>query len=314
MAREVQRRSPSDNRIEFYAVSCSAYHWVCQENSITEYPTILTYLSDSTDGIPLTKFTPKDIADTVKVKLSKGADKDKDKDNIKSEMKEEEAKHKHVVDILGASADVYRRLKKQTFSDAALSFTHALRHDIYKEHDEDTILPLTSMEKDTFSEWIDLLFWTLPPTWRIHTLLNDLRVDVEKAVSDKNALIEMVNHQDQVVNEYVGSSYTWSEHCSHGEAKAGYTCGLWNLLHVVTVGVAERHQAVLGARDRITVHHSATTIRDYIQHFLSNSCPYCRDSFLNVFDHCGLNSCKRFKAKKQYRNDAQWRELALWLW
>ena len=309
MAREVQRRSPSDNRIEFFAVSCSAYHWVCQENRITEYPTILAYLSDSTDGIPLTKFTPKDIAETVKVKLSKGTDKEK----IKSEMKVAETKP--VVDILGTSADVYRRLKKQTFSDAALSFTYALRHDIYKEPDEDTVLPLTSVEKEAFSEWIDLLFWTLPPTWRINTLLNDLRVDMERAVSDKSALIEMVNHQDQVVNEYVGLSYTWSSACSHGDSKAGYTCGLWNLLHVVTIGVAERHKAVLGARDRITIHHSASAIRDYIQYFLSNSCSYCRDSFLNVFDNCGLNSCKRFKAKKKYPlDDVHWRDLAIWLW
>lgn len=87
--------------------------------------------------------------------------------NNKIELESQE-EARPVVDILGASADVYLRLKKQTFSDAALSFTHALRHDMYKEVD-DLVLTLTSNEKQVFSEWIDLLFWSLPPTWRINT-------------------------------------------------------------------------------------------------------------------------------------------------
>ena len=42
------------------------------------------------------------------------------------------------------------------------------------------------------------------------------------------------------------------------EGEGGYACGLWSLLHVLSVGAAERHTAVLGDADRVSVRRAGT--------------------------------------------------------
>jgi len=305
IAKEVKSRISESQSVEFYAVSCSAYDHVCEENEITKYPTIKAYVEGSMNGSILKELTPENIAKAVNVKLDKISESDKTSGNA-------EVKQGRVIDILGASADGYRRLKKETFSDAALAFTYALRNDIYKSTTKG-YASLTETEKQVFVEWIDLLYWTLPPTWRLHTLLNDLRSDINGALAHRDTLLRMVDHQYNVVNEFsllLGT--TWSSSCTHENTQESYTCGLWNILHVVSVGVAERYKAVLGSRSRVTVSHAANSLRDYIQHFLS--CTSCQESFLNVYDTCGFDSCKRFHKSYKTPSESSWKELALWLW
>jgi len=259
----------------------------------------VAFKSGSTSGTKLDRVTVESIAEGVGIILDGAKPADT------NTVEESDTGSGNGVDILGASRDIYQRLKKDTFSDAALSFTYALKTNVFKEN---SVTSLSPQEKHAFVEWIDLLYWTLPPTWRLHTLINDLRTNMDHVSHNRQLLMQLVEKHYDVVNE----QKKWSAACTHGREipGVGYTCGLWNLIHILSVGVAERQHAVLGLRDRVSVRYAAESLRNYIHFFLA--CDICTNNFLQVYDECGMNHCKRFQPRKV--TDKTWKELALWLW
>jgi hypothetical protein len=196
------------------------------------------------------------------------------------------------------------RTKDAAFVDAALSFIHALKTEIFATENS----YLSSEQRDTFSDWIDLLYWALPPTWILHTLINDLRNNIESVMKSKENLLYIVEKHIDVVT---GGRISWSHQCSRGNEGLGYSCGLWSLFHIVSIGVIERHRAVLGARDQISTSFVAKTLKDYIEHFFG--CETCRQYFIGMYDDCGFNHCKRFKQPKKLPPPESWNQFALWL-
>lgn len=213
------------------------------------------------------------------------------------------------VDILGASLNGLVRTRDAVYKDAALSFTHALKTGIFSKEDGEASGPLDSVQREVFSDWIDLLYWSLPPTWILHTLINDIRNNIDSVmVSEENLLFMVEKHQD-VVN---GHNHRWSKQCSKSDDKGGYSCGLWSLFHIISIGVIERHRAVLGAQDQVSTKFVAQTMRNYIEQFFD--CGQCREYFVGMFDSCGFSHCRRFKQSKKLPSPASWHEFALWLW
>ena len=199
------------------------------------------------------------------------------------------------------------------YKDAALSFTHALKTGIFttttKDGGQTSSGPLNSVQREVFSNWIDLLYWSLPPTWILHTLINDIRNNIDSVMaSEENLLIMVAKHQD-VVN---GDNMKWSTQCNKSDERAGYSCGLWSLFHIVSIGVIERHRAVLGARDQVTTKFVAKTVRDYVEHFFD--CEVCREYYIEMFDNCGFKHCRRFRQPQKLPPPESWTEFATWLW
>jgi hypothetical protein len=116
-----------------------------------------------------------------------------------------------------------------------------------------------------------------------------------------------------------------------------YLCGIWKLLHIITLGVHEQHARVLGDMDRVSMTHVATTLRGFIRHYLSVACAECEDTFGKLYDDlgnkdnanhdCAFHRCTRLvvpptsggilgyttTVSPDQRRKA-WRQLALWLW
>lgn len=301
LAQEMMRRNiDQSTEVEFHAISCSAYHWVCKDHAITGFPTVIAYKAKS-EGTKITRFTAEVMAEAVGVTLNAIP-----KNHYVYE--ENSVDHIHTVDILGASAHVYHRDKKETYADAALSFTQALRSEIFRNSDNDDKSTLSVVKKDAISEWIDLLFWTLPPTWMLHTLINDLRNNFDSILQNHQNLTRIIDLHNDII--HISPHIEWSSSCSHERDGEGYTCGLWNLLHILSIGVAERHAAVLGSTERVSVHYAAETLRNYMEHFFG--CAVCTSHFLHLYDVCAFKRCKRFKKKVKDVDD--WKELALWVW
>ena len=299
--RNVEYQQPE---VTFHAISCSVYHWVCQQNNIRGYPTIIAYKANSAIPMELnTDPSADDIAEAVGVAL-----KPLDQDIAKTERNDDA--FSPPLDILGASVDGMVRTKEAAYVDAALSFIHALRTEVFTDNDNNNnnIAYLNSDRRETFSDWIDLLYWSLPPTWILHTLINDLRNNIDAVMSNRENLLYIV---DKHVDVVITGSKTWSTHCTDGSN--GYACGLWSLFHIVSIGVIERHRAVLGARDQISTKFVARTLRNYVQHFFF-SCPSCQRYFIEMYDNCGFNHCKRLKQPKKLPSPESWNEFALWLW
>lgn len=323
LAKEVKSRTlDHEVEVEFHAVSCSAHHWVCKDNGIKGYPTVRTYRAGSKEGTKLERFTAETIADALGLPLTKGVGavgtaQAGDKVKLESASVIEYAdplSQRASIDILGATRDIHKRTRIDVYNDAALSFTHALKSGVFPHNapgitTHEGIAGLLPAQKDAFAEWIDLLYWTLPPTWKLHTLINDIRTNMEEALSSHDNLSRIVENHHEVVND---NSDKWSDACSKGRDGAGYTCGLWSLFHIMSVGVSERHSAVLGARDRVSTQHAAETLRDYITNFFG--CTVCQRNFLTMYNECGYNHCNRFKPRERNPPQESWEEFALWVW
>ena len=304
--REVNRRIIDEqSEVIFYAVSCSVHHWVCLQNNINTFPAIFVFRENSMEKQRLKEVTADNIGIAAGVELKSSMGNEIGIDIGANEGGEESFEDLRAIDILGATKDGLSRTREAVYRDAALSFTYALKTEIFSNTDG----LLESDKRGAFAEWIDLLYWSLPPTWMLHTLINDIRVNLDAVLMSENNMQLMVEKHHDVVNDM---RTTWSAQCSKGVDGAGYMCGIWSLFHIISIGVIERHRAVLGARDQILTKNVALTMRNYVNHFIS--CEECRHYFVEMFDSCGFNHCRRFEQPQQLPSQESWQEFPLWLW
>ena len=300
--------------VEFFAVSCSEHHDLCQTENIRAFPTIYAYRSYNDKPTKIETFTIPVIDETLRLNLPSQAAFDGRDSKGQPEVLRDEAtgqtENVDTLDILGATQDGYRHTRIDVYRDAALSFTYALENHIFEEGQQE----LTDVQTDAFSEWLDMLYWTLPPTWMVHALINDLRQNLHTVKKDKKFMLTIVKAHQPVVHDQ--KDMQWSEGCRNGEGVvASFSCGLWSLFHIVSVGVPERQAAVLGHRTRVTTTHVAETLKDYITHFFP-WCPQCREQFLQLYGNCAFNRCRRFKQRKgkQRPSEQTFQEFPIWLW
>lgn len=210
------------------------------------------------------------------------------------------------------------------FKDASLSLVHSLQHDIFSTTSTknngsssgtsgttSTTLFLQPDEQRAFLEWIDLLYWTLPPSpWKAPMIIHDIRTNVDFQNINQFEMVQIVtNHREAILD---GTQNQWSQSCSENQAGRGHVCGIWNLLHIVSIGIAERHGAVLGDQEKIVTAHAAQTIMDYMEYFITD------DFFKEIFFQVSRNDCGNKKPCTRFREDKNkvkyWHEPALWLW
>jgi thiol-disulfide isomerase/thioredoxin len=311
-AKEILDRLPPYH-LEFYAVSCSEHQHLCHEESIRSYPTTRAYKSHSQEYIELHTFTIKSIDEALKLDLEHKSVANSEGISLGSSDEESDyGEGTPTLDILGASTDGYRHTRTDVYRDAALSFTYALENYVF-DVEQTELLP---EQANALSEWLDLLYWTLPPTWMLHALINDLRRNIDDVTKNKNFLLQIVKAHHGVVHEK--KHMQWSPGCRNGEGVlSSFSCGLWCLFHIVSVGVPERHAAVLGQRHRVSTQHAVDTLLNFIQHFFS-WCPQCREQSLQLYRSCTFNSCRRFRQRNKHSQklppESTWAEFPIWLW
>lgn len=187
------------------------------------------------------------------------------------------------------------------WSDAALSFEFALKNGIYMQHG-----PLSEDKSEAFRNWLDLLSKSLPAQMkRTHHIITAILKNFSLASSGQSELDELI--RIQIGPSEASSSSSWRT-CTNGNNEMGYTCGLWDLFHIMSVGVVEynRHND-----PSIPTGHASETLRNYIDHFFQ--CDECRMNFLSMYDTCAFDGCHRL-SKNPSRLEKEWRELTLWLW
>jgi hypothetical protein len=200
-------------------------------------------------------------------------------------------------------------VEEELILDASLSFIYGLRYGVY-----DSDKPLTPDKRRALERWLDLVSVSLPPEWRLHSLIDKLRNRMTTvAMSDKNLAA--------ILDEYEMPRKSWSKSCSNRQATSGFSCGFWKLMHSVTVGIAE-HRGGLNLIDAEMVGPTtrtfspiaaADTMRDYIANFFG--CDECRVNFVEKYDQCSNNRrCDRLASDAESSSVADWKELALWLW
>ena len=215
--------------IEFHAISCSVHHWLCETHGIIhphQYPTIRSYPTNSIKYVTVEQppLTLKSILSSLGMEQNHHHQQQHDDyhnsdPNVEIGIQGDVSSH---IDILGASRDAYQRTQTQVFQDASFSFIYSLKH-----HVEGLEL---QKSKDAFSEWMDLLYWTLPTTWKVHTLIVDIQRNLkDDSITTNNVqLLELIDLHSEVV---LGNMNHWTEFCTKGRSTdMSFLCGFWNLL------------------------------------------------------------------------------------
>ena len=196
--------------------------------------------------------------------------------------------------------------EEELILDASQSFLTGLRNGVYRSDD-----PLPPKQRQALKDWLDLLNIALPPEWALQEAIGDLIVNFEEISTSRKALRE-------TLNKHLLRRHKWSRSCSPAN---GFSCGFWKLLHTMTVGIAEYR----GGQDLIasgsvapgtrtfSPSEAADTVREYMAYFFP--CTECSNHFVGQFDQCELNRrCDRLTTKQSMSSDADWKELAMWLW
>jgi hypothetical protein len=115
-------------------------------------------------------------------------------------------------------------------------------------------------------------------------------------------------------------SSQWTEACTHSQAgMVGYTCGLWDLFHILTIGASLYEHQLYGFRSGYLTgsQHVAEILKRFIANFLS--CDVCRWNFVSSFENCTHDHCHRLapvmpSLVSNGDDQSSTRELALWFW
>lgn len=199
------------------------------------------------------------------------------------------------------------RSREELRDDIHTSFDYAMRYAVYtraSDNDDDDA-SLSAERAATLYEWLHLLRKTLPISYTtLHQCIKSL-IDHHDYV--KRSELYMVS----ILDEYAPPKHAvWSTSCSYGMMDTGYTCGLWLLLHTITVGVVDYNRNVAFPQHRLSTETVAVTIRNYINTFFG--CEICRQNFVSTFDSCGHDRCHRLHSDISH-NEHDWIQLPLWL-
>ena len=211
------------------------------------------------------------------------------------------------------SVPVVKRIFKMTpeeelILDVSLSFVTGLKHGVFMSEG-----PLNNEKKEALQGWLNLLSIGLPPEWGLHMLIDALSNQMQFiSTSDANLM--------SVINKFPLSRSKWSKKCRKNDGSGGFSCGMWKLLHIVTVGVAEHRgglnlveSGMMNSDTEIfSPDKAGEAIREYMNSFFG--CRECREHFVNKYDDCSFRRCERLTANDKSASADDWKQLALWMW
>lgn len=274
--------------IEIHAISCTAHHDLCRKQDVHSFPTILLFPAHQTNATRVDYYSLHpffilqqlgiQVDQTTKVPVPGSASKS--------------------TAVVVTKKNKVIRTKKDLFNDAFLSFDFAMRNSVFMSNGA-----LLNKPRKALHEWTMLLAKALPPTWKIQPMIAAIRDNIDKAAQGEDALLEIIDEHRPIVKE-------WSRSCTKGEPTSGYTCGLWELFHVMTIGAYEWNNVATTSYAIVPVSKAANTLHDYIANFFA--CDECRRNFLTEYDACAHDRCTRLGSSAT--DDKEWKELALWLW
>jgi len=285
---------PYGIQLDFYAVSCTVNKPLCKQQEIHGYPTVKVYPAGSNNATVAKYFdlhpflVLRDIGleiDHVDVEKSEA---------IGEENEDERQARGYTIQLAHAP----KRTKSDIYADAYRSFHFAMKTGVFMTNG-----PLSNSSVPILEDWLNLMQNTLPPTWNIHQL-------IKKLLDEFDTIIQGDDQMMKVLDEFPPPSQEWSISCTHGVEAMGYTCGLWELFHIMTVGVVEYNEAVVtdDGYSFYMTEQVANILRDYIATFFG--CEVCRMNFLQAYDNCGLDRCNRLQAK--VGDLAMWKQLPIW--
>jgi thiol-disulfide isomerase/thioredoxin len=291
--------------LEVHAISCEVHRTICKDWEIVGFPQLRLFRAGETNYTKAIyyKINPNQVMRNLGIKAEVG-NKPQWKPSLDEKFAQKNADEKTAkkdaknANLRKRAPPAYKRTQEDLYKDAHLSFHFALRNGIYMVNG-----PLSIKARHAFEDWLNLLHRVFPTTSNMNLLVSALLGDFENVVQGEERLL-------QVVSKFPAPTKRWTEACRHGRPGAGYTCGLWDLFHVITIAVTEWNQlSLVDTSMAIGVEDVAVTIRNYVENFFG--CEVCRENFLAGFDSCAHNRCQRLN--NNGTSVVEWKELPMWL-
>lgn len=303
--RVIQLAAQQNQTVKIYGVSCHPNRRLCRAVAASGFPIIRLLRPGATiTGIDLkhTEINPVKALQKMGMELDlKDIDDSWDttfQDNQVSQWQ------RMMETIFGKSANsiqYHRRTRDELKADIHLSFDFAMRDGVFSSD-----AALTEKASKALKDWLKLLHKTLPESWEIHNLLETL-------IRDFNYVSRHESYLYSILDQFPPDSSVWSPACSHGDPDAGYTCGLWELFHSMTVGLVD-YNGLVHEKRRIATEDAAHTLRDYVENFFG--CVECRNNFLTMYDSCAHDRCNRLVTDVTGLPEEKqriWAQMPLWL-
>jgi thiol oxidase len=286
-----------DFQVEVHAVSCVPNKKICESFDLGGYPSILVFPAHSVNH---TEVHPNHLtASRVFKELGfevEGYASDKPVETKKEDTAQHRGKGKYGA---GHVAHFLPRSQSEIFGDAHLSLDRMLRNDIFSEPG-----PLDQSASDALLGFLKILNRTLSVSSSMFPVIHKLLLDFDSVVQSESSMLKILESLDPPPMS------SWSLGChQHG---TGYTCGLWTLFHIVTLGTVEWNVGATDVETRLSPLEVADSIRDVIEHFFQ--CDECRVNFLTDYDACEHDRCNRLSDDRVKSTIVDWKELPLWLY
>ena len=311
---KVLEETSNNDKFEIHAVSCVPNPTICQSQGVKGYPTLKMYPANSVNGTKVGQgaLNPKTILHDLGLNQESYGEEPKERSIAHENDYNDNMKSKEVNNSRNPQQknnDYFMsRSKQATFEDAHLSLQFALRNAIFVSPG-----PLPRDRKGALQSFLELLQTTAPSSASFQPLLKALLSDYRTATSKDSELNRILDEHDfsptSSSSENNNNNNQWSSACTkHG---TGYTCGLWQLFHILTIGLVEWNEMALDESQRISTHSAGETIRNFIDHFFQ--CEECKIHFLHEYDACGHDRCNRLTHDTHGRGRTDWMQLPLWL-
>jgi thiol oxidase len=293
--------------LKVYAISCAPNLQLCVDQGVQGFPKIRLYKPGDTVGMELShhsQINPYQILE----KLGIDFDGDEEEWDVEKLLAEHAISQLSMLDRFRAmlfgekknSQPAMRRTRDDLKADIHLSFDYALRYEVFTN-----TKMLNQEQQDALRDWLVLLSKTLPSSWELVKLIQELIDNLIYIVKSHDYLVA-------VLDEYPAPTERWSDSCSHGKEDEGYTCGLWEMFHTMSVGMVEYNKAMAFDEDRLlATENVANTLRDYLFFFFG--CSECVSNFIKAYDLCAHDRCDRL-SKSVRVDEAEWIQLPLWLY
>jgi hypothetical protein len=268
--------------MEYHAVSCVPHHAICVQQGITGYPHIMSYQAESINGtrVKMINLHPMAMLRLFGISATGGSERAAADVPV---LPNNAGNNKNLLQRLGLvnpsplppppiqqqqqllqnqiPTFFGDRSKMELYQDAHLSFDFALRTAIYT-----TDGPLGPRPRTALRNFLVLVQRTLPPMATLQPVVAALLDQFETAVVTGVGNLTKLMDDYPMPQNHEQRQPQWSPACmQHG---TGYTCGLWILFHIMSVGFVEWNEMVTtpdwtGLKPTKT----ADTIRGFVEHF-----------------------------------------------
>lgn len=306
-AKIVQKVATRHNEtVHIYSVSCHPNRKLCRKQTAKGYPLIRLLKAGETEGLDMkhTEINPMRVLEKLGIQLDE-TEEDGDWEMTSTMDGGGQSAVDRAMEVvfgaLGKEAQFLKRSRDDLKSDIHRSFDYFMRNSVFTSEEA-----VDAERAGVLKAWLKLLVKTLPVAWDLHKLLKAL-------LKDFNYITKHEHYLHGVLDQHTAPKDQWSRSCSRGDPDAGYTCGLWEMFHAMSVGVVE-YNTLVHEQKRVSTDSAAMTLRKFLEHFFQ--CVECRDNFLKMYDNCEFNRCTRLNTDTSglvKEKITSWAQLSLWL-